>query len=282
MILKILVLQILCSLVKAFFLYDDDPFNKKFSSDVIEFEPINTLKDKQRVALQKNISCDAFSRYVHNCTLEAAMIRNSSRKAPPMPIKIYDWCKAIRHLTSCAIDWNSECREVSDQRFNVESINGHMHVIRNICDNEWFLARYDDLPACIETTSDGWEKCYTSFRLLVEEQKNKSSEWTHYVIHFYLCCARAQFRRCTFDLVFGSNVCTPDQAATLQKFSVILSEGDVIQDCDFNMMYSNCPGGDPKPTSQQLSKMATKLSNRSSASNSNYLYIFVQILTLIL
>lgn len=27
------------------------------------------------------------------------------------------------------------------------------------------------------------------------------------------------------------------------------------QDCDTNMMYSNCPGGDPRPSKHQLNKL---------------------------
>ncbi|CAG9792445.1 unnamed protein product [Diatraea saccharalis] len=123
--------------------YDEDEPSKRRSfskTDDVEFEPINPLpRDKDKMSM-KNINCDDFSRYALNCTMEAALEYNSSRKAPPMPAKIIDWCKAIRHLTNCAIDWNSECREVTESHFNEESIKGHMHVVDNVCDDEWFLS----------------------------------------------------------------------------------------------------------------------------------------------
>lgn len=42
--------------------------------------------------------------------------------------------------------------------------------------------------------------------------------------------AKAKFRRCTFDALFsGGTNCTKEEAFTLQRFSVIISEGDVYQ-----------------------------------------------------
>ncbi|RVE43719.1 hypothetical protein evm_011634 [Chilo suppressalis] len=259
MIQEILLLAIIPCYLSANY-YDDEETSKRKSfpkMEEVEFEPVNPLprdKDKMATAM-KNLNCEEFSRYTLNCTLEAALEYNSSRKAPPMPAKINDWCKAIRHLTNCAIDWNSECRDVTESHFNEESIKGHMHVVDNVCDDEWFLSRYDDLPICIEATSDVWEACYSTFKLLVDEQKNKSREWTHYETHFYMCCARAAFRRCTLDSLFSTDKCSQEQAATLQKFSIIVSEGDVYQDCESNMMYANCPGGDPRPSTRQLNKL---------------------------
>ncbi|XP_028175124.1 uncharacterized protein LOC114363566 [Ostrinia furnacalis] len=266
MIKRLLVLTMVCDIVISAYLYDDESTRRTFpTSEEMEFEPVTTLtKDKEKMVLMKNINCEDFSRYALNCTVEAAIVYNSSRKSPPMPAKVADWCKAIRHLTNCAIDWNSDCREVTENHFNEESIKGHIHVVDNICDDEWFLSRYDDLPMCIEATSDEWEACYSVFKQQVDEQKNKTLEWTHFETHFYLCCARAQFRRCTLESLFSSHSkCTHEQSTTLQKFSVIVSEGDVFQDCDSNMMYANCPEGDPRPTKHHLSK----LMNIAPASN---------------
>lgn len=55
-----------------------------------EFEPVTALSVQNVSA--KNINCDDFSKYALNCTLEAALIYNSSRMAPPYPSKISDWC----------------------------------------------------------------------------------------------------------------------------------------------------------------------------------------------
>uniref|UniRef100_A0A2A4JWP9 Uncharacterized protein n=1 Tax=Heliothis virescens TaxID=7102 RepID=A0A2A4JWP9_HELVI len=241
-------------------LYDDDdqtPKPRTQSAEDIEFEPVMTLtKDKEKLVVVKNINCEDFSKYAMNCTVEAALMYNSSRKSPPMPAKVGDWCKAIRHLTNCAIDWNSDCKDVTESHFNEESIRGHMHVVNNVCDDEWFLSRYDVLPMCIDGASDAWENCYTIFKTAVDDQKNTTHEWTHFETHFHMCCARAQFRRCTLDALFDMpEVCPYEQAVTLQKFSVIVSEGDVFQDCDTNMMYVNCPGGDPRPTGKSLAKL---------------------------
>ncbi|KAL0860433.1 hypothetical protein ABMA27_009822 [Loxostege sticticalis] len=257
MLQQFLILIMVCDLINSVDLYDDESDRRAFPITDMEFEPVtNRNRDKDKIPLVKNINCEDFSNYALNCTVEAAIMYNSSRKSPPMPLKIGDWCKAIRHLTNCAIDWNSDCREVTESHFNEESIKGHMHVVDNVCDDEWFLSRYDDLPICIEATSDDWEACYSVFKQQVDEQKNKTLEWTHFETHFYLCCARAQFRRCTLDSLFSSpSRCTHEQSTTLQKFSVIVSEGDVFQDCDFNMMYSNCPAGDPRPSKTYLAKL---------------------------
>ncbi|KAJ8708415.1 hypothetical protein PYW07_010540 [Mythimna separata] len=237
-------------------IYDEDSSRMSVSDD-LEFEPIITLtKDKEKMIVVKNINCDDFAKYAMNCTFEAALMYNSTKKSPPMPAKIGDWCKAIRHLTNCAIDWNADCKEVTESHFNEESVRGHMHVVNNICDDEWFLTRYDVLPGCIEAAGEAWECCYTDFKRLVDEQKNTTHEWTHFDTHFHMCCARAQFRRCTLNSLFDMpDVCSYEQAVTLQKFSVIISEGDVFQDCDSNMMYTNCPGGDPRPSGKSLAKL---------------------------
>ncbi|KAL0810830.1 hypothetical protein ABMA28_010140 [Loxostege sticticalis] len=193
MLQQFLILIMVCDLINSVDLYDDESDRRAFPITDMEFEPVtNRNKDKDKILL-------------------AAIMYNSSRKSPPMPLKIGDWCKAIRHLTNCAIDWNSDCREVTESHFNEESIKGHMHVVDNVCDDEWFLSRK---------------------------------------------LARAQFRRCTLDSLFSSpSRCTHEQSTTLQKFSVIVSEGDVFQDCDFNMMYSNCPAGDPRPSKTYLAKL---------------------------
>ncbi|KAF9423655.1 hypothetical protein HW555_000981 [Spodoptera exigua] len=236
------------------------------SSEEIEFEPVITLtKDNDKMISMKNINCDNFSEYAHNCTNEAALVYNSIKKSPPLPAKIYDWCKAIRHLTNCAIDWNSDCKDVTESHFNEESIRGHMHVVNNICNDESFLSRYDELPNCIEGSGSAWENCYSQFKITVDEQKNTTHEWTHYETHFFMCCARAKFVRCTMDALFNMpNVCPYEQAVTLQQFSAIVSEGDVFQNCDTNMMYSNCPGGDPRPKGDSLSRLMNKRAHNSS------------------
>ncbi|XP_075985847.1 uncharacterized protein LOC142982976 [Anticarsia gemmatalis] len=226
------------------------------TTEEIEFEPVVPMdKNKEKQMVVKNINCEEFSKYALNCTMEAALMYNSSRKAPPLPLKVFDWCRAIRHLTNCAIDWNSDCREVTESHFNEESIRGHMHVVANVCDDDWFLSKYDVLAHCVMEASTAWEYCYTMFKRVIDEQKNTSHDWTHFQTHFYMCCARAQFRRCTLDALFDMpTACPYDQAITLQKFSVIVSEGDVYQECDHNMMYVNCPGGDPRPSRESLVK----------------------------
>ncbi|CAB3225855.1 unnamed protein product [Arctia plantaginis] len=254
----VIVLTVLfeCINIAYFYEYDERKVKASSPSDDMEFEPVVPMnKNKEKQTVLKNINCDDFSKYALNCTVEAALMYNSSRKAPPMPSKVFDWCRAIRHLTNCAIDWNSDCKDVTDSHFNEESIRGHMHVVSNVCDDEWFLSKYDTLPVCIDGAKDVWENCYSLFKTLVDEQKNTTHEWTHFDTHFHMCCARAQFRRCTLDALFDMpSICNYDQAVTLQKFSVIVSEGDVFQDCDHNMMYGNCPGGDPRPTSHTLPK----------------------------
>ncbi|CAH2098382.1 unnamed protein product [Euphydryas editha] len=225
-----------------------------------EFEPVtNIYKNSENVI---NLNCDDFTRYAINCTAEAALVYNSSRISPPLPTKINDWCRAIRHLTNCALNWNTDCKDVTDSHFNEESVRGHIHVVNNICDDEWFLIRYEDVALCVESTTDAWEDCYINFKNSVEEQKNTTKEWTHYQIHFQLCCARALFRRCTLESLFVKPTqCTQEQATTLQKFSVIVSEGGVYQDCDRNMMYANCPGGDPRPTNSILKRLMSAEAN---------------------
>ncbi|CAH0598228.1 unnamed protein product [Chrysodeixis includens] len=255
----IYLVAILLQCLNAVYLDDDDEHSarSRVSGGEDEFEPIMTLtKDKEKLVVMKNINCDDFSKYALNCTVEAALMYNSSRKSPPMPAKIGDWCKAIRYLTNCAIDWNSDCKDMTESHFNEESIRGHMHVVSNVCDDEGFLSRYDVLPVCIDAASNAWEACYSVFKTLVDDQKNTTHEWTHFETHFYMCCARAQFRRCTLDSLFDMpEICPYEQAVTLQKFSVIVSEGDVFQDCDQNVMYSNCPGGDPRPSAKSIAKL---------------------------
>ncbi|KAJ2944813.1 hypothetical protein O0L34_g1704 [Tuta absoluta] len=201
-----------------------------------------------------NINCEHFSAYASDCAMNAAAMYNSNKKSPPMPNKIHDWCRAIKYLTSCAMDWNTDCREVTDSHFNEESLNGHSYVVHNICEDKEFINRYMNTSECVANTSDQWEQCYTSFKSLVDGfKKNTTTDWTHYETHFYLCCGRAKFRRCVLDVAFNKTYnCSFHQAVTLQKFSVIVSEGDVYQDCDFNMIYNNCPGGDPRPPHNDL------------------------------
>ncbi|XP_047519607.1 uncharacterized protein LOC125059284 [Pieris napi] len=237
-----------------------------------EFEPV-TVSVKN--SLSKNINCDDFSSYALNCTTEAALVYDSSRMTPPVPSKLTDWCRAIKHLINCALDWKVECNVVSESHFNEDSIRGHIHVANNICDDELFQIRYMELSACIESSQDSWEVCYKSFKHTVEEQQNTTHEWTHYEVHFYLCCARARFRRCTLEALFEkATACSHLEAITLQKFSVIVSEGGVYQDCDRNMMYPNCPGGDPRPTHKLMSHL---VSGNASISN-NYMWLLVFIL----
>ncbi|XP_059056270.1 uncharacterized protein LOC131850120, partial [Achroia grisella] len=277
MLYLLFVSAIFFDFLNAVYLFDYDDITTKRVIEEMEFEPtISLTKNKEKGLSVKNINCDNFSKYAVNCTIEAALLYNSSRKTPPLPAKIMDWCRAIRRLTNCAIDWNADCRDVTESHFNEESIRGHMHVVDNVCDDEWFLSQYDDLPLCIEATEDLWESCYTNFKILVEEQKNTTHEWTHFETHFYLCCARAQFRRCTLDSIFDiPTKCTHEQAVTLQKFSVIVSEGDVFQDCDHNMLYTNCPGGDPRPTREKLAKlMNTELTNTAMSNGVSPNHIF--------
>ncbi|XP_052751029.1 uncharacterized protein LOC113511501 [Galleria mellonella] len=268
----------LSNLLKAVYLFDYyEPTSERVNEEMV-FEPVLTLtKNKEETMSLKNINCENFTNYALNCTVQAALLYNSSRKTPPMPAKIGDWCRAIRHLTNCAIDWNADCKDVTESHFNEESIKGHMHVVDSVCDDEWFLSRYDELPICIEATADVWESCYTTFKILVDELKNTTHEWTHFETHFYLCCARAQFRRCTLDSIFEiPTICTHEQAVTLQKFSVIVSEGDVFQDCDRNMMYKNCPGGDPRPNHSQLSKlMNVEFTNTANIFVPNHIVIVI-------
>ncbi|CAH0715023.1 unnamed protein product, partial [Brenthis ino] len=235
--------------------YDNEMTKRSFrKSEDDEFEPVTTFP-MQNTSV-KNINCDDFSKYAINCTVDAAMIYNSSKMAPPLPSKISDWCRAIKHLTNCAIDWNADCSDVTESHFNEESIKGHIHIVNNICDDEWFLIRYEELPLCVESSTDSWESCYIAFKNAVEEQINTTQEWTHYSVHFELCCARARFRHCTLESLFVKpTLCTHEQALTLQKFSVIVSEGAVYQDCERNMMYANCPGGDPRPTTTLLKRL---------------------------
>ncbi|XP_050356419.1 uncharacterized protein LOC126777454 [Nymphalis io] len=244
--------------------YDDKSISRSVrESGDDEFEPV-TVPSKDSEIIPYNLNCDDFTQYAVNCTAEAALIYNSSRMSPPYPAKVSDWCRAIRHLTNCAINWNTDCKDATDSHFNDESIKGHIHVVNNICDDEWFLIRYDEIALCVESSTDSWETCYINFKNSVEEYKNTSQEWTHYEVHFKLCCARSRFRRCTLESLFiKPTQCTQEQAATLQKFSVIVSEGGVYQDCDRNMMYANCPGGDPRPTSTMLKRlMSAEAHNR--------------------
>ncbi|XP_053619949.1 uncharacterized protein LOC128680677 [Plodia interpunctella] len=222
------------------------------SSD--DYEPLIPLKSRDKVVKGiRQISCVDFTQYAANCTSGAAMIYNAARVTPPLPYKIQEWCKSIRFLTNCAIEWNTDCSEITDNFFNEDSIKGHMHVLDYICDDEWFLNRYRDMSICIEEASEQWEECYSTFKVIVEEQKNITREWTHFETHFYLCCAQAHFRRCTLDFIFNMpKKCPYEQAITLQKFSVIISEGDVFQECDGTIPYGNCPNGDPTPSQNQL------------------------------
>ncbi|CAK1589574.1 unnamed protein product [Parnassius mnemosyne] len=249
--------------------YDEVTYIKNyFTQEDRDFVPINTLsKDSEKIVATRNINCDDFKNYALNCTIQAARIYNSSRKAPPMPANISDWCRAIKYLTSCAEDWNADCREVTERKFYEESINGHLHVVSNVCMNERFISQYERVTQCIESTESNWENCYSAFKNVVDEKKNTTREWTHYETHFYLCCARARFRLCTLELLFETPTkCSHDEAVTLQRFSVIVSEGDVYQDCDINVMYSSCPGGDPRPNDILISKfvMQDELENMAN------------------
>ncbi|XP_039758449.1 uncharacterized protein LOC120632572 [Pararge aegeria] len=257
-IYSLIIAMILDNINTSYMNYDYGESTKISSSteDYQEFEPVTIYSSNLDKISAKNINCDDFSSYAVNCRADAALIYNSSRRSPPPPSKIYYWCKAIRHLTNCAIDWNTDCKDVTDSHFNEESIKGHIHVVNNVCDDEWLLIRYADSGVCIEATADSWESCYVFFKQAVEEQKNNTHEWTHYEVHFHLCCARARFRRCTLEALFEStSECTHKQAVMLQKYSVIVSEGDVYQDCDHNVMYTNCPGGDPRPSASLLTQL---------------------------
>ncbi|KOB55931.1 Uncharacterized protein OBRU01_26005, partial [Operophtera brumata] len=187
-------------------LYDDDDdvnthsyqlHNPEFKSLTIA---INKKLEKvfmhnssfDKVEVIKNFNCEDFSTFVSNCTTKAALIYNYSMKYPPKPSKVNNWCSAIRYLTNCAIDWNRECKAVTDNHFNEDSIKGHMHVVNNVCDDEWFLSHYDTLTYCIEKASKAWETCYTTFQ---------------------------------------------------------------TTECELNMMYENCPGGDPRPSKKQLTNL---------------------------
>nr|XP_034826590.1 uncharacterized protein LOC117984048 [Maniola hyperantus] len=268
---------ILHTLNASYLNYEDGTSVETQRLDYQEFEPVTLYSRNLDNVSAKNINCDDFSSYAANCTIEAALIYNSSRMSPPPTTKIDYWCKAIRHLTNCAIDWNTDCKDVTESHFNEESVKGHIHVVNNICDDDWFLIRYEDLPGCIESTTDSWEACYSIFKDAVEEQKNSTHEWTHYKVHFHLCCARANFRRCTLESVFQNTNCTQEQAVTLQKFSVIVSEGAVYQDCDHNMMYSNCPGDDPRPSRTQLKRlMTTDVSRTTTLQHSLRIAIYMQ------
>ncbi|XP_026316047.1 uncharacterized protein LOC113227368 [Hyposmocoma kahamanoa] len=221
----------------------------------------------------RNINCEEFALYALNCTITAAMTYNSTKKSPPEPYRLPYWCAAIKHLTTCAREWNLDCKDVTNSRFNEESISGHNFVISRICEDSNFLAKYDELPYCIDSVSERWEKCYLDFGTTADNlKKNSTKEWSHFESHFYLCCAKAKFRRCTFDALFsGATNCTKDQAFTLQRFSVIISEGDVFQDCDFNMVYHSCPGGDPRPLS--LRAGVVTLSNFSKVASNDAVFL---------
>ncbi|XP_072946287.1 uncharacterized protein [Epargyreus clarus] len=259
MVPHFLVLSMVLKVLSAVYLneYEEITHRNYMPTEEVEFEPVTVLsKEKEKYISSQNLNCDDFSRFALNCTVEAAFIYNSTRISPPMPDKIGDWCRAIKHLVNCAIDWNAECKDITQDHFNEEGIKGHIHVIRSVCDDEWFLTRYMDLSACIENKASIWETCYSTFKDSVELEKNTTNEWTHYETHFNLCCARAKFRRCTLGSLFRLQAnCSYENAVTLQKFSVIISEGAVYQDCDRNMMYSNCPGGDPRPSKNLLGKL---------------------------
>ncbi|XP_004924342.1 uncharacterized protein LOC101740912 [Bombyx mori] len=246
--------------LRAVYLYHYDEASQRPrlpTFEDIEFEPISPLgKDKAKITA-KNLNCHEFYKYALNCEVEAALIYNSSRKAPPTPEKIGDWCRSIKHHINCAIDWNSDCNAVTEQHFNDESIKGLMHVDSSVCDDEWFITQYDQVSDCISRSGDAWEGCYRTFTDVVDREKNKTNEWTHYQTHFKLCCARAKFRRCTFEALFESpgSKCSREHAVTLQKYSVFVSSGNVHQDCDHNMMYSECPGGDPRPSENTLKRL---------------------------
>ncbi|CAH2058050.1 unnamed protein product, partial [Iphiclides podalirius] len=240
--------------------YEDATQINVFTREDHGFTPVNTLsKDNEKLVATKNINCDDFQKYVYACTADAALMYNSSRKVPPMPNRIPEWCSAMRHLTNCATDWNSDCRDVTESHFYEESIKGHMHVVNN--DTSYSLS-------ALKAQKRLGKSATRSFKEVVDDKKNTSHEWTHYETHFYLCCARAQFRRCTLELLFETaNKCTNVQAVILQKFSVIISEGDVFQDCDVNVMYANCPDGDPRPNDVLLSKLVMVDDAESEASN---------------
>ncbi|KAG7296720.1 hypothetical protein JYU34_020604 [Plutella xylostella] len=231
------------------------PKRKKTKSPKTEARYMNEDEEKPSFKADEGINCDDFASYALNCTIEAALLYNSTRKSPPLPSKFFDWCRAIRLMTTCAIDWNNACKHVTESHFSHDSVKGHVHVLNNVCDDEPFAARYEDVWPCIENTIFEWEECYTNFKKEIDEQKSSSQSWTHYDTHFKLCCARAQFRACTLDILFQKSKCTQEEAVTLQKFSVIVSEGDVYQDCDQNVMYDNCPGGDPRPPRDLLLKL---------------------------
>ncbi|VVD00229.1 unnamed protein product [Leptidea sinapis] len=145
--LQVLFLLIIVDILNAVLYVDTGPTKRPQS----EFETVLTdVKEKEKI-----INCEDFSQYSRNCTSDAALI-------------------AIKHLTTCAMDWNVDCKGQTDSYFNEESIKGHIHVANNICDDDLFF--------------------------------------------------------CTLNTIFRSpSNCTHDQAVTLQKFSVIVSEGAVYQ-----------------------------------------------------
>ncbi|XP_041972129.1 uncharacterized protein LOC121728088 [Aricia agestis] len=243
----------------------DDEAEREF--DIIDRDAISIDKYNEKISIAKYIECDNFRGYAARCRSDAALIYNSSRMSPPAPLKINDWCKAIKLLVKCATLWDASCADVTSRRFNAETVKGHAHVAYSICDNEVFVTQYKESLACIENSTSAWESCYATFDNVLEEQKNNSLEWTHYEVHFVLCCARARFRRCTLNLLFSSPHCTQEQAVVLQRFSAIVSEGAVYQDCDRNMMYENCPGGDPRPSERMLLRLTNGIPDATSKTN---------------
>ncbi|XP_061705269.1 uncharacterized protein LOC133516378 [Cydia pomonella] len=210
-----------------------------------------------RIPLEsKNILCDDFEEYASNCTFQAKKNYNSTITLP-LPNELRNWCKALKQLASCEYDWNTDCQDVTEKKFNDFIIQGQLHVIDKVCHDDWFSANYDmPLYKCIMAVSKDWTTCFLNMKFHTDQHKNATNNWAHYETHFYLCCEKTRFRRCTLEVLLNfPDKCTSQQSILLQKFSTIISEGEVFQDCNFNMMYPSCPGGDPRPPTALVSKL---------------------------
>ncbi|XP_063366984.1 uncharacterized protein LOC134655445 [Cydia amplana] len=165
--------------------------------------------------------------------------------------------KALKQLATCEHDWNTDCKDVTEKNFNEFTIQGQLHVIDKVCHDDGFSVHYDMLlDKCIMAVSKDWTACFVNMKFHTDLRKAATNNWAHYETHFYLCCERTRFRRCTLEVLLKFlHKCTSQQSILLQKFSTIISEGEVFQDCNFNMMYPKCPGGDPRPPTALVSKL---------------------------
>ncbi|XP_063385980.1 uncharacterized protein LOC134672007 [Cydia fagiglandana] len=204
----------------------------------------------------KNILCEDFEEYSGNCTYQAGKIYNSTIILP-LSNELRNWCKALKHLATCEYDWNTDCRDVTDKNFNEFTIDGQLHVIDKVCHNDRFSVHFDmPMDKCITAISKDWTTCFFNMKFHTDQRKAATKNWAHYETHFYLCCEKTRFRRCTLEVLLNfADKCTSEQSILLQKFSTIISEGEVFQDCNFNMMYQKCPGGDPRPPTALVSQL---------------------------